>query len=136
MKSNPMSCKLGLILAVSAWLPSRIFSGGEICCFANFYCYATFSIVLGEILGGTFQGRGEGKSLQGDAPLSLIEESQSVIIDQTGCYHAVMPLEIGAVWSYLPIQKQNKNSNKFTEEKLSENVLSKYAKFSRAHLNE
>ena len=38
------------------------------------------------------------------------------------------------VWDYLPIQKQNKNSKTLTEEKLSENGLSGYTKFNRAHL--
>ena len=41
-----------------------------------------------------------------------------------------------AVWGYLPIQKQKKNSTKLTEEKLSENGLSTYTKFGRAHLND
>ena len=41
-----------------------------------------------------------------------------------------------AVWSYLLIQKQNKNSKQLTEEKLSENRLSRYTKFGRAHLNQ
>ena len=40
------------------------------------------------------------------------------------------------VWGYLPIQKQNKTSKKLTEEKLSENGLSKYTKFGQAHLND
>ena len=37
---------------------------------------------------------------------------------------------------YLSIQKQNKNSKKLPEEKLSENGLSRYTKFGRAHLND
>ena len=41
-----------------------------------------------------------------------------------------------AVWCYLPIQKQNKNSKELMEAKLSEDVLSRYTKFGRAHLNE
>ena len=39
-----------------------------------------------------------------------------------------------AVWCYLPIQKQNKNSKKLTEENLSENSLSSYKKFGWDHL--
>ena len=41
-----------------------------------------------------------------------------------------------AVWGYLPVQKENKKSKKLTEEKLSENCLSRYTKFGRGHLNE
>ena len=41
-----------------------------------------------------------------------------------------------AVWGYLPIKKQNKNSRKLTEEKLSKSGLSMYTKFDRAHVND
>ena len=44
-------------------------------------------------------------------------------------------MNYSAVWGYLPIQKQNKNSKKLTEEKLSENGLSTNTKLGRAHLN-
>ena len=39
------------------------------------------------------------------------------------------------VWGYLPIQEQNRNSKKLTEEKLPENGLSRCTKFGRDHLN-
>ena len=41
-----------------------------------------------------------------------------------------------AVWGYPTIRTQNKNSKKLTEEKLSENGLSRYTKFGRAYLND
>ena len=37
-------------------------------------------------------------------------------------------MDHSAVWGYFPIQKQNKNSKKLTEEELSENGLRKYIK--------
>ena len=41
-----------------------------------------------------------------------------------------------AVWGYLPIQRQNKNSKKLMQEKLSENGVSTFTKFGRAHLTD
>ena len=41
-----------------------------------------------------------------------------------------------AVSGYLPIQKQNKTLKKLMEEKFSENCLSGYTKFGRAHLDD
>ena len=41
-----------------------------------------------------------------------------------------------SVWGYLPIQKQNKNSKKLTQQMLSESGLSRYTTFGRAYLSD
>ena len=65
--------KVETIYGGASWLSFRDFFGG-IYCYANFFCYADFSIVFGTNFEGQKSLR-EGKCLRGRSP-SPVEESQ------------------------------------------------------------
>ena len=56
----------------------KFFSGGKIHCYANFFCYANFSIVFEPNFGGG-QKSLRGQNARGGAPCSPVEESQNEV---------------------------------------------------------